>query len=442
VLFSSAVSLAVTILLWPEDSVTDYLNALTDVLDEYNSFFKENTTAFLGNCDLNQHHEPFNTSLPILRTRLQSKFIKLVDSEHEVNYAVIYHQFSHKDLSQMTQNVKSMHIPLHGIGLSNICNHEKPSGNSEKDSESKTVCIENDGTRDRLTMELIDACTLLLKECKENISSNFKQPPRSVWTTFLWPFPRVLYKSPLPSTLPMSQDTLDDIIERFIAATNQKLVDQSEKKPDLSTTGIFDKRQQVFNLFEFNLIGYAERLRTFVSFVDQLNHLQRKKLWLPRVSLKEWFSPSASNKPTFIGEQLASGMSISESGRTGDSSSDRSDIECGLTGFEQQIQETNSGENEGLCAVNRRERPCPRDPDVDAPRNATERFFNYCSIAFNWFYSMPTIFALKTSTGFILLSLPAYFPSSVGWFTGWGGQWVANVFIMWIFPMSGMFNFT
>ncbi|KAI8642259.1 hypothetical protein BD408DRAFT_344582 [Parasitella parasitica] len=92
--------------------------------------------------------------------------------------------------------------------------------------------------------------------------------------------------------------------------------------------------------------------------------------------------------------------------------------------------------------MNQTDKPCPRDPDVDAPVTVREKFFYQLSKFFDWIYSMETIFAFKTAAGFILLSIPAYLPQSVGWFTGWGGQWVANTLLMWMIPMAGMFNFT
>ncbi|KAI8080157.1 uncharacterized protein B0P05DRAFT_469211 [Gilbertella persicaria] len=92
--------------------------------------------------------------------------------------------------------------------------------------------------------------------------------------------------------------------------------------------------------------------------------------------------------------------------------------------------------------LTRTERVCPRDPDVDAPVTRRERFFHMIYRIMDGFYSIEAVFAFKTTTGFMLLSLPAYLPQSVGWFTGWGGQWVANTLLMWMFPMAGMFNFT
>ncbi|KAI9480660.1 MAG: hypothetical protein EXX96DRAFT_481656 [Benjaminiella poitrasii] len=95
-----------------------------------------------------------------------------------------------------------------------------------------------------------------------------------------------------------------------------------------------------------------------------------------------------------------------------------------------------------VCAINRNDRPCPRDPDVDAPTTFSEKCFNVFSKFVDWLYSMESVFAFKTTAGFMLLSIPAYLPQSVGWFTDWGGQWVANTLLMWMIPMAGMFNFT
>lgn len=206
--------------------------------------------------------------------------------------------------------------------------------------------------------------------------------------------------------------------------------------------GTEEKRYQLQQLFQFNIVGYASTVKAFAIYMNELNELDRKKFWLPTVSLRSWFKSSASNTATMIGGQIPENHAIAESIRSNDSTveiEDKSvkDSELGLNNYESQISDNNF-----VCPTNRNNSPHPRDPDVDAPITTTERFFNVISKMVNWCYSPETIFGLKTAVAFMLLALPAYLPQSVGWFNGWGGLWVANTLIMWAFPMAGMFNFT
>ncbi|KAI7892588.1 uncharacterized protein EV154DRAFT_462242 [Mucor mucedo] len=144
-----------------------------------------------------------------------------------------------------------------------------------------------------------------------------------------------------------------------------------------------------------------------------------------------------------IGGQVTTSRSLSESSTRGDNDNLTLNKNSSLDLEEAENQEEFENNREiYACPSNRNNKPCPRDPDFDVPSSRLERCFSRISNILDWTYSMETLFAFKTAAGFILLSLPAYLSQSVGWFTGWGGQWVANALIMWIFPMAGMFNFT
>ncbi|ORY03991.1 hypothetical protein K493DRAFT_276181 [Basidiobolus meristosporus CBS 931.73] len=79
-----------------------------------------------------------------------------------------------------------------------------------------------------------------------------------------------------------------------------------------------------------------------------------------------------------------------------------------------------------------------RDPDVLAPSSRCEVFF-YKLYQFNlWLFHPEILTVLKTSVGCVLLSLPAYFPNSAGWYHKWIGQWVVITLVFWMFSSSGL----
>lgn len=371
----------------------------------------------------------------MLRSQLQTTFIKLVDAQHNIDYVTLYHQFSHNDISEVTQHVKNLYTPLHGIGLSVICKYKEQYTREYNEAKDRVSCMELDS--DQTSRELIKVCTEVLDEICRWIS-NYKEPSHSLWSTFFWPFPRIDRQKHL---LPLSvfySNNLEVAISRQIEATKCRGFDETDAH--ILKDG---QQQQLLHLFQFNLVGYAKGLYSLACVFEQLNNLEKKKIWLPQISFKHWLRPSSSDSATIIGGQVTTSRSLSESSTKGDKdnfSFDKTST-LDLESAENQEQYENGG-NPYICTTNRNNKPCPRDPDFDIPSSRLEHCFGYISNALDWIYSMETIFAFKTATGFILLSLPAYLPQSVGWFTGWGGQWVANALIMWIFPMAGMFNFT
>lgn len=427
------------VLIWPEDSATHYFQVLDQTLQDYCSFYQETTKAFKASQLLDVEKRP---SFSKLRSKLQGALIKLVDSQHDAEFIVFYSRLSQSDIRNVTQKVKEMRTPLHGIGVSLLCKNQA----AASDDETKDQAPRNtpaDVELEKATNDLIEASITALKECSLRVDT-FKERPRSLKSTILWPFPRLFVSKPT-STIEytMSSEKMEPFISAFESASQKWRLENNNKQ---------DMTQQVAYLFQFNLLGFANSIQSIASLIEKLDltRPQRRKFWFPKMSLRRWLKPSVSNKAQ-LGGQINSRISIAESSLYGGSSTDDGDFrkeqdsELGLThGMPQSKfeQENDQEEDAYVCAMNRIDRPCPRDPDVDAPVTLAEKFFSHLSKFFDWIYSMETIFAVKTAAGFIILSIPAYLPQSVGWFTSWGGQWVANTLLMWMIPMAGMFNFT
>ncbi|GAA5810350.1 hypothetical protein MFLAVUS_003771 [Mucor flavus] len=443
ILFSTAISFVVNILIWPEDSVSNYLDVLTDVLEQYNTFFQENATDFFRKEAKEKHDIPAagakTTSLAMLRTTLQASFIKLVDTQHEIKHAVLYHQLSHQNIVDLTRHVRSLHAPLHGIGVSVICKSKDiidPQGTA---FSNRGITLEIGKDLENSTFELIESCKIVLQECKDRVSIYFKQANSSVWSTFLWPFPRLFYSSQIPALPPTSINRLYDAIVRHLHTTSRKRTSQA----NILTYGYLEGKQgqlhqqnlQLPHLLQFNLLSYANSLHSLATYLSGLDPLLPKKIRLPRTSLRSWLRPSSGDTANVMGGKVNDRKSVTESyGGLSSPGDTESSIGC--------VDSVQDDGDVWIGNLNLRNKTHQRDPDVDAPVTKVEHFFNYVGKVFDWFYSMETLFALKTAVSFIILSLPAYLPQSVDWYTGWGGQWVANTLIMWIFPMAGTFNFT
>jgi hypothetical protein len=437
-LFATAIGLLVNLFLWPEDSATQYFNALSGVLKDYNLLFKEITHTFIS--VENNQEQALTPTFTSLRCRLQNALIKFVDNQHEIEFTITYSRLSQNDMSHITQKVKELRTPLHGIGVSLLC--------KQKANIARMDASNIHGNLDSVkaaAAALSQACQQALTECDQRIST-FKEQPRSLWSTICWPFPRLFVskRNPLPQDIQYTMPS--DKMESFIIAYETEI-----RKCRENVQTHQDLTQQVVYLFQFNILGFANKVQSLVSFIERLDltRPQRRTFWFPRVPLAKWFKPSVSDKAV-LGGQINERISVAESSvYDGQNHSDESTTamdqgsELGLKSLDNSEREQEEQVNEAyVCAINRGNRPSPRNPDVDAPITPREKAFNFLSQIMDWAYSMETIFGLKTASAFILLSLPAYLPQSAGWFTGWGGQWVANTFLMWVFPMAGMFNFT
>lgn len=402
---------------------------LTKTLQDYHDLFQETLKCFLEyqGTDTNEN----SPSLLTLRTKLQSTMIKLIDQQHNIEFIFMYSRFSQRDMSQLTQKVKDMRTPLHGIGVSLLMKHERSKNASSYESTEDKMYPNVPIYQEIMptTEQLSDTCALTLQACLNRIE-RFKVPPRSLLSTLLWPFPRLFVRTKQETT---PNDLHEQDLAEKLASYESSVRDWRIKHADINHQSV---TRQVAYLFQFNMVHFANSVHALAELVDTLDRArpQHKRLWMPCLSIKRWVKPSLSNKAQF-GNQINHRISsIAESTYSMEQDEDEE---------EQTLNEVVVQEDQpDICLMHVNNRPGPRDPDVDAPSTRREKFFNGLAKVVDWWYSPATVFALKTAGGFILLSLPAYLPQSVGWFTSWGGQWVANTLLMWMIPMAGMFNFT
>lgn len=94
----TAIALVVAILLWPEDTITTFLNVLSLSLDDYNTFFKTQSEDFISLSEASSA-----STLPELHASMQRNLLSLIDCKRTVQREVLYTYLSAKDCSKITR---------------------------------------------------------------------------------------------------------------------------------------------------------------------------------------------------------------------------------------------------------------------------------------------------------------------------------------------------
>ncbi|KAL9557127.1 hypothetical protein MBANPS3_001545 [Mucor bainieri] len=448
---SSGIALAVDVLIWPDDSITKYMSILNVSLKEYNSFFQEHSNAFLSTTTTT----PEAMTLPSLHARLQGIILKLIDCKREVQREILFNRLAHDDINSITRLIKDMRSPLHGLGLSVLTKAERldqvkqpyfAAAVADDQSEHKKQFLLGLEELRKVSQELTDTCVMTLGECNERLM-RFSGKPRSLMSTLLWPFPRIFisdyYKSKKAIQQEEQQHTRIQSLSERLDQVIYKYEVESKKTSHIFIEPGADKFEERFNgllqiiyLFQYNLMEHALQLRSLVACVERIEATRTsRRLWLPHLKLRKWFrSLSVSAN---LGGQVGTATSGPEIGGTGAGN----DLTLSHTMTRPDNVERDD-ELELVCRRNRHGKAYPRDPDVNPPETAFERFFYRVHHVVNWAKSVDAVFAFKTSAGFTLLSLPAFLASSATWFFAWRGQWATITLMLWMFPMAGMFFFT
>ena len=425
---ATAITLFIDVFLWPDDSITKYMGVLNKSLTEYNRFFKEHANAFLL-----QSPSKTDMTLPSLHARLQNSVLALIDSKREVNREILFNKLAHRDISELTRLVKIMRSPLHGIGISLISKSERLSGYSvaaykDHASDQQQKFFDHLAELRKASQALTDTCAYTLEKCTERLMK-YAGKPRSLKSTLLWPFPR-LFLSDYRAQPPVEPKedlmaTLNEKMEHF--RTQSRKCSRIYVEPDSKLfEEQFNSLLQLIYLFQFNLVEHANHLRTLVTLVENIEQKRRKRrLWLPTIGLKKFFRSTQID--TGLGGTQGN---VDPLNVTADNNS--AELTLTMTRQDEDIHHL-TGHKGGVY---------PRDPDVNPPATRFEHFFYTLNHYTRWMHSLEAVFALKTSIGFVLLSLPAYLPQSSGWFFAWRGQWATVTLMMWMIPMAGMFTYS
>lgn len=427
------------------------MGVLTKSLKEYNNFFREHSEAFLSTTTTS------DMTLPTLHASLQNSILTLIDSKREVQREILFNRICHDDIKGLTKVVKAMRGPLHGIGLSLIVKTDRlanikesylSSENQETLKHRKEFILHLDEFR-KNGQDFSDACVKILDECNVRLMK-FSGRPRSLKSTILWPFPRIFisdYKKNYHQTETESEKLslrFKQAIDKYKSANKASplyLIDLNSKVFKDRFNGLV----QIIYLFEYNLGEHASNIQSLIACLEEMEAKRTKrKLWFPHLTLRKYFRSTDVNPN--MGGPVGSVPGSSGGGMNGGGGEANHEINDSLNLTQtmsrpdmlnsraEDVELTGSRNKEGILFS--------RDPDINPPETAFERFFYKVHIYSQWMSGIDAMFALKTSGGFVLLSLPAFLPQTYAWFFAQHGQWATITLMMWMFPMAGMFTFT
>ncbi|KAI7891734.1 uncharacterized protein EV154DRAFT_442545 [Mucor mucedo] len=433
---AGAISLLVDYLLWPDDSVNNFLGILRKTLGGYNLFFKEHSDAFLSlSADNN------GASLPNLNARLQNGVLLMIDCKRAVKREIIYSRISDKDCSALSSVVKNMRISLHGVGLSLIIK------NNYLNSDTKNMYFKNfkipsileafSSTVESIQpicSELTDICFKATNQGSGRIG-NLHYHARTTLNSILWPFPRLWVSKTGAETQPalherITSQQIQQVLDRFeiISKSDKAFFKFLELNPaDIPRNGPL----YLIFLYIHNLKEHASNTVKLLELIESLETKRtHSRFWFPHQTLKKWLFSQAEvgaavgadieDYSNGGGNDLAR-ISTRQDGR-GDNADNEGDI------FQLKTSDGKPSRNQA-------------DPDVSAPVTRLQKFFNYLYIFGAWLTDTDTFFAFKTSVGVVLLAIPAWRSQDALWYMNWRGQWTMITLVLWMFPMTGAFLF-
>ncbi|CAO3608821.1 unnamed protein product [Cunninghamella blakesleeana] len=446
--FGTAISLVINILIWPEDSMTAYISMLCGTLDEYNSYFKDFSDAFL-----NSLSPSLKSSLPELRARMNGSILLLIDAKRNVQREIQFSYLSGDDCSKITKIVKKLRTPLHGIGLSFVKKQDLMTRLDEDRSPEEYEYAypitekEMNAFRNSLNQlkgnynEVTILCERLLKGvCKRAV--RFGNSPQSTTSTILWPFVRLdifsrQRKLRKNSTVEDEERLIgDDIAQLEKILLELDNVSINGFKTYLNTMHEGNDEQYRYSLlyvlfcYHLNLKEYAKALVKLVKHFTDLEHERTsKKFWLPQMSLKKWFR--GSKVDTELGtDDIGEGQhDPTNNGLIRTTTKPMDDYDMTREGSSMDKKNNK----------NKKVKSYPMDPDIYPPTSKTEKFFYGLYLFKKWCTDINTFFAFKTAVAVVLLSIPAFQKENYIWFQEWKGQWAQISLVLWLFPMAGLF---
>jgi hypothetical protein len=442
----------------------------SSTFDTFNQLLTQQSEVFLRDPELALPEQA--TSLSAIHTQLQGKILALIESKRALQREILYSKLTQKDFSYLTKLVKSMRIPLQGIGLSRVIEQEMydaQSGGTLMKWQTATLQIYspedidvnqrsaygNGGSPSVQSDQLIDEyketlqllrpicnslateCTSTLKECmrrlnclhngdksKKNLDRNASSQTEEKGSNDAGNGET----TPLEAT-PQFSERLKSSLETFEKQRTRNL--------ELLYQGKLTERDPhramlLLLTFQYNLREYAEKILEMSQFVESLEQdRDKRRMRWPKITLKNWMNGNVRDDDiTANGNQNQIG--------DGDGSG-------GLTRTVTRINNNDTSVDGTLgpsaWEVDNHGNSVLRDPDVLAPHTRWERLFYKLYQVKRWLFEPNTLTVLKTSIGCVLLSLPAFFSASATWYSEWRGQWATITLVFWMFPHSGMLIF-
>ncbi|ORZ12336.1 hypothetical protein BCR42DRAFT_81199 [Absidia repens] len=457
----TAIALAVAILLWPEDTITTFLNVLSLSIDDYNTFFKAQSEDFISLSETSSA-----STLPELHASMQRNLLLLIDCKRTVQREVLYTYLSGKDCSKITRLVKEMRNPLHGIGFS-LLKKKQGLKSLDEDETDAFSCVVTDQERQAFKDALIELTPLFSELADLNYEllaatskrfAQFGNSPRTAISTFLWPFVRFnlfnkrdnhsgsggdadieknnkAYDPELEFKYKIER--LQDLISSMETTATPGMVkfletihSQEENDPRYGLLYILFCYQMNLKTHSLKVIALAE------ESVRLVHDRQSKRLWLPSITWKKWFRTGEVD-PQVGGDDINTTSNGQGLIRTS-TRPDNLDDDNMATGQDENSRDS-SRNSKNYNKTHKSKRFLPLDPDIYPPSNKRERFFYSLYLFKKWCVSINTFFAFKTAVAVVLLSIPAYRVDDAAWFNQWRGQWAQISLVLWLFPMAGLF---
>ncbi|KAG0185504.1 hypothetical protein DFQ28_009219 [Apophysomyces sp. BC1034] len=199
-------------------------------------------------------------------------------------------------------------------------------------------------------------------------------------------------------------------------------------------------------LFQYNLREYCEKVYTLSSLVYEMDSIRTKrKMWIPHISLRKLLKSKSKSEEDFdldVPKAIAENNPLTLQ-RTLTHHTAMLEIEepqprlfapaRGVVG-----QKASQPTAASSLSENKLDPLTYHDPDVAFPATPFQRFcYKIYTFSIEYLYTAETLFALRAASLVMLLSLPAFLNSSVGWYNNVRGQWSVVVALIWMGPSMG-----
>ncbi|KAI9313113.1 hypothetical protein BX666DRAFT_1864935 [Dichotomocladium elegans] len=413
-----AISVAVSVLIWPEDSMTNFMNVLVKGLEGHDAFFQEHSKGFYSLTP-----ESTTKSLPSLHDRLQGCMLMLIDCKRAVHRDILFSHLNGSDVSKLVKVIKAMRTPLHGVGLSYVLKQDL----YRNETEVEYIAIE-EAIKDMVGLfnPLTEACGRASADVCDRLRALHPMRPRSTLSSFMWPFPRLFWtsrnelpKDGLSKEYHMTSKSLSTMLDSFASKADATMW-------SLAVAHDLHKHEaalHLIGLYRYQLRNYVQQMVVLLQTIEELEQKRhRRRLWFPTVEkLKKRYWGALPRKDEGAGlppDDL---------------------LDLNLTRTNTRREANNDLEKQRDAFIVDSGKVYYRDPDVDPPATRIEYFFFRINQLHRWMMEPNTIMSIKVASGAVLLSIPFYLRHTAEWYYDWRGNWAIIILLIWMTPTSGMF---